>query len=167
MRKISLLLVVFCLLLWAGVGFANEVCIKSSVGDTVYTLQPGQLYEVKDLLHQEVNQRPYTLLGPVKLAVDFFGELLQRLMETAQPNLIFNWDETGKIYSAIGGEFIIQEGESVDWIGGIVENDCFIGVRSKEISLPGRFGEVLSELKLEIVYVFGVGVRPGLMYVFR
>jgi len=170
MRKISLLLASLSLVLWAGVGFAadsEEVYVKSSVSDVTYVLQQGETYEVKDLLHEEVNQKPYTLLGPVKLAFDFFGELLQRLTATTQPNLIFNWDETGKIYSTIGGEFIIQEGDSIDWIGGVVEDDCFIGVRSREISLPGRFGEVLSKLQLEIVYVFGTGLRPGIMYQFK
>ncbi|MHA1286152.1 MAG: hypothetical protein ACTSPB_01990 [Candidatus Thorarchaeota archaeon] len=170
MRKFAALLVVLCLVLWTGVSFAadkKEVYVKSSVSDVIYVLQTGETYEVKDLLHEEANRRPYTLLGPVKLAFDFFGELLQRLTATTQPNLIFNWDEDGKIYSTIGGEFIIQEGDSIDWIGGVVEDDCFIGVRSREISLPGRFGEVLSKLQLEIVYVFGTGLRPGLMYEFR
>ena len=165
MRKISLLLVAFCLLLWAGVGFADEVCIKSSVGDAVYTLQPGQLYEVKDLLHQEVNQRPYTLLGPVKLAVDFFGELTQRLLETSQPVLLFH--SNGKLTYTVGAEFIIQEEQSFDWIGGYANGEWFLGLRSKSLSLPGRLGEVFSKFQPQLLYWGGKGVCVGLSYEFR
>jgi len=168
MRKFAALLAVLCLVLWTGASFAadkKEVYVKSSVSDVTYVLETGETYEVKDLLHEEANRRPYTLLGPVKLAVDFFGDLTQRLLKTSQPVLLFHSNK--KLTYTAGAEFIIQEEKDFDWVGGCANGKWFLGLRSNPLDLPGRLGEVFSKFQPQLLYWGGKGICVGLSYEFR
>ena len=162
---IPLILVVFvCSWGWADQLAADEV---KALSEEEIQLKMKELHEDRIVLMK--NSR---LDGPRILLeeVDFLGELLDRMLKTA--NVIVALEKADKGY--VGLEFSFYESPSKKWdiIWGFVPDDgrqfmSYGGVEFKNVPLVGQLSEVFERLDVAILYCSDSKARLGLSYRWR
>jgi len=162
---ISLIFVIsVCSGVWASQLIADEV---KALSETEIQLKMEELHENRIVLMK--NSR---LDGPRALLqeVDFFGELMDRMMKTA--NAVVTFEKVDKAY--VGLEFSFYESLSGKWdlIWGFVPDEGrrymgYGGVEFKDVPLIGQLSELFERLDVAILYCSDSRVRLGLSYTWR